>query len=176
LGTQVYRRIISELTHDLTEDEDLQRTVLDDYLNHVSKKYMEMQTPYPEARDVLTKLIQEYSMGLIANQPKEARSCLESLGFAKYLKVIVLSEEVGFTKPDPQIFRYALSKADCKPQKAMMVGDRLDNDVAPAKAIGMRTVRVKRGLMRFQKPLAEMESPDCEITTLRGLLTHCFRR
>jgi len=85
--------------------------------------------------------------------------------------VIVLSDEVGFSKPDTRIFFHALKVAGCEPEKAVMVGDRLDNDIGPAKSIGMTTVWVRRGLMTYQKPSTEMEKADYEIHTLEGLLT-----
>lgn len=39
-------------------------------------------------------------------------------------------------KPDPKLFTIACAQAGCAPEDAVMIGDRLDNDIAPAKAIG----------------------------------------
>lgn len=169
-GSGGYRTIIRELALSFTKNRDQLQTIIGSYSNHVSKKYLEMQILYPEAKDVLNELRSKYGLGLIANQPKEARPRLADLGLVEYLKVIVLSDEVGFSKPNHQIFLQALAEAECEPPRAMMVGDRLDNDVAPAKSVGMMTVRVRRGLMVHQRPLTEMEIPDYEVLTLKDLL------
>jgi len=108
---------------------------------------------------------------LIANQPRGARENLRKLGILNHFKIIALSDDVGYSKPDPRIFLYALKEARCTASKALMVGDRLDNDIAPAKSIGMTTVRIRRGLMAFQEPLNKGEKPDFDISTLRELLT-----
>ncbi len=50
-----------------------------------------------------------------------------------------------------------------------MISDRLDNDIAPAKALGMGTVWVKQGFGRLQTPLPR-ETPDCAVECLAELL------
>jgi HAD superfamily hydrolase (TIGR01549 family) len=170
-GSGGYRGIIRELALRFTKNRNQLQTVIDDYSNHVSNKYLEMQILYPEARGVLNKLSNRYALGIIANQPREARPRLADLGLVEYLKVIALSDEVGYSKPNRQIFLQALAEAECEPQRAMMVGDRLDNDVGPAKSVGMMTVRVRRGLMVYQTPITQTEIPDYQILTLKDLLS-----
>ena len=65
---------------------------------------------------------------------------------AACLSVIVISEIVHLFKPDPAIFRAGLEQARIMPAEAIFVGDRPDNDIGPAKAAGMKTVRFKRGI------------------------------
>ncbi len=55
-------------------------------------------------------------------------------------------------KPDLEIFRLALQRAGCLPEEAAMVGDRIDNDIRPAKALGMSTIRIVQGASRLQVP------------------------
>lgn len=52
----------------------------------------------------------------------------------------VLSYRVGMAKPDAAIYERALAAAGCRPEDSVMVGDSYDNDMAPALALGMRTV------------------------------------
>jgi putative hydrolase of the HAD superfamily len=54
--------------------------------------------------------------------------------------------------------------ADC-----IMVGDRLDIDIAPARALGMATIRFRTGRYRKQKPRSPAETPDAEVTDVREL-------
>jgi HAD superfamily hydrolase (TIGR01549 family) len=171
LGGGGYRSLIKELVLSFIDNTDQVQKIVEDYDAHVSKKYVEMQVLYPETESVLKQLSGRYSLGVVANQPREATQLIKNLGLAQYLKVAALSEQVGFSKPDRRIFLNALEAARCKPEKAMMAGDRLDNDVAPAKHLGMLTVRVKRGMMVSQKPLSKTEMPDYEVCSLEDLIS-----
>ena len=66
-------------------------------------------------------------------------------GIRDYFDVIIASAEAGVSKPDPEIFRLALSKAGCSSDECCMIGDRLDNDIEPAAALGMKTIWVRQG-------------------------------
>ena len=101
---------------------------------------------YPEAEECLRKLSKKYKIGIIANQIFGSEERLEKIGLLKYINLVVASAEEGVAKPDLRIFEIALSKADCKADESVMVGDRLDNDIIPANKIGMKTVWIKQGL------------------------------
>ena len=73
------------------------------------------------------------------------------------------------SKPDPVIFRLALDAADCAPADAVMIGDRLDNDIRPAKVLGFATVRVLQGPGRLQQPRDPAETPDATAADLDAL-------
>jgi putative hydrolase of the HAD superfamily len=83
--------------------------------------------------------------GLVANSwPDPARllrADVESFGLTELFDVIVFSEEVGFLKPQPEIFLHALAQLGVNPENAMFVGDRLDTDVQGAAQVGMATVQ-----------------------------------
>jgi putative hydrolase of the HAD superfamily len=101
-----------------------------------------------EVLDVLKA--KNYKLGIIANQVPGAKERLQAWGLLNYFDVIATSAELGVAKPDRMIFESALKSAGCHPQNAIMIGDRLDNDIIPAKAIGMNTVWVRRGLAIYQ--------------------------
>lgn len=82
----------------------------------------------------------DLSLGIIANQPIECRGVLESIAILNRFKVVLLSEEEGLHKPDRAIFQRALELANADASSCVMIGDRLDNDIAPALESGMRTV------------------------------------
>ena len=74
-------------------------------------------------------------------------------------------------KPDIRLFEAALLKSGCCGSESVMVDDRLDNDILPAKTLGMRTVRIRQGFGAQQKSLSHLEEPDLEITSLSELLS-----
>ena len=79
------------------------------------------------------------------------------------------SAEEGVAKPDKRIFEIALERAECKPEEAAMVGDRLDNDIVPANAIGMFTIWIKQGNWKDACPREEPEQPDMTVESLTEL-------
>ena len=110
---------------------------------------------------------------MIANQNPGTVERLQNWKLLQYFNVVVASAEAGVAKPDPAIFRMALERAGCTPAQTVMVGDRMDNDVAPAKALGMHSVRVLRGPGAFYLPRSLEEEPEYTIQNL-GELVHLF--
>jgi 5'-nucleotidase len=92
---------------------------------------------------LVERLARRYGLGLIANQGPECRAWLAALGLFDHFAVVALSEERGLFKPDPGLFRWAIERAGASPSRCVMVGDRLDNDVAPARALGLATIWVR---------------------------------
>ncbi len=111
-----------------------------------------------------------YKLGIIANQEPGAKERLFRWGLDKYLSVIASSAEMGVAKPDKEIFLRALSMADCRLENAAMVGDRLDNDIRPAKELGMKTVRIRKGLAVYMTPGCEADVPDHTVDSLDEIL------
>ena len=98
---------------------------------------------YPQAKPLLERLSGMYRLGVIANQSPGADERLKNHGLLKYFEFVLGSADVGFSKPDPRIFLLALEKAGCEPHEAVMIGDRPDYDVYPAKQLGLRTIRIR---------------------------------
>ena len=133
--------------------------------------HSEDEVPYPDAVPTLTELKQRgYKLGVIANQNYGTKQRLKNWGLLPFFEMIASSAELGMAKPDPAIFEWALKQADCSPQNAVMVGDRMDNDMAPANRLGIHTVRLKRGLGAYHEPQSGDEIPEYTISTLAELL------
>ena len=133
--------------------------------------HSEDETPYPDAGPVLAELRRRgFRLGVIANQNPGTERRLAAWGLLPYFGVIAASAELGMAKPDPAIFRWALARSGCPARNAVMVGDRLDNDVAPAKRLGMHSVRLMRGLGAFHDPRSADEQPEYTIGALTELL------
>ena len=133
----------------------------------------DLEILYPDAKEVLQKLRQTYKLGIIANQDFGTEKRLINFGIRPYIDLVIASAEEGVEKPDSCIFQLALDRADCKPEEAVMVGDRLDNDIAPANKIGMKTVWIKQGYGGLSKPHSEEEQPDHTVDSLNELI-HLF--
>jgi HAD superfamily hydrolase (TIGR01549 family) len=132
-----------------------------------------MFKPYPEVRKVLKDLSGRHSLGVIANQHRNVRKHLETTWeLAKYFKFMILSEEVGFKKPDREIFMLALDKARTEPSDAWMIGDRVDTDIGPSRTLGMKAVRILHDSeVSIIPSQTEEEVPDFQFKDLNPLLS-----
>ena len=100
---------------------------------------------HADVRPCLDTLAGRYRLGIIANQPSAVKDAMRRDGLDAYFEVWGVSDDVGLEKPDPGLFVHVLQEAGVEPSRSAMVGDRLDYDVRPAKAAGMRAVWVLRG-------------------------------
>lgn len=132
--------------------------------------HSEDEAVYPQAAECLAGLHRRYHIGIIANQNPGTADRMEQYGLFQYLDLIIASAEEGVAKPDLRIFQLALRRADCPPEKAVMIGDRLDNDIAPAKRAGLKTIWIRQGFGGMATPLTEEETPDCSVNDLYGLI------
>lgn len=96
----------------------------------------------PHVFEVLRELHGKVRLGIIANQPAECRESLRRREMLDFFEVVAISEELDLHKPDVRIFEWAIDAAKCDPTTAVMIGDRRDNDIAPARSLSMRTVLV----------------------------------
>jgi len=129
----------------------------------------EPEALYPDVRPALEALRPRYRLGLIANQQSTVREALERDGLAGFFEVWAVSEDLGVEKPDPEIFGRALELADASADRSVMVGDRLDYDVEPARAAGMRTIWVLRGEAPSEPTPEQLAIPDAAVRSLAGL-------
>lgn len=85
-------------------------------------------------------------VALLTNGPSVVqRPKVEALGLQPHFDFIGITGEMGHWKPDAQAFRHVLDRLGAVPGESVMVGDSIDFDVVPAKALGMRTVWVNPG-------------------------------
>ena len=134
--------------------------------------HSEDEVPFDDCAETLRALCDRgYQLGVIANQKPGAKNRLDAWGLGRYFSVIASSAELGVSKPDREIFLQALAIADCRPENAVMVGDRLDNDIRPAKKLCMKTIRIRKGLAIYMKPSCEAEVPDFTVDSLSEILS-----
>ncbi len=129
----------------------------------------EDEAVHPQAANCLARLHERYKIGIIANQKPGTAERMKKFGLAPYLDLIVASAEEGLEKPDLKIFTLALKRANCLPGNAIMIGDRLDNDIIPAKRMGLKTIWIRQGFGGMAAPLTEEETPDYCVNDLMEL-------
>ena len=96
---------------------------------------------YPGAREVLDDLAGAATLALVTNGLSDVqRARLARLEIAHLFATVVVSSEVGVTKPRPEIFEIAFEKLGNPPKStAVMIGDSLTSDIAGGVAFGIAT-------------------------------------
>ncbi|MFC5650274.1 HAD family hydrolase [Paenibacillus solisilvae] len=140
-----------------------------EFIRSRMKYRKDLDEPFPAARSVLEKLSQHYKIGIIANQSLGTEARLEQYGLLPFLSLICASAEAGFAKPDIRLYQKALEEAGCQPEQAIMVGDRIDNDILPAHSLGMQTLWVRQGYARNQNLSCHGDLPDQTVERLEDI-------
>ncbi|KJY29030.1 HAD family hydrolase [Streptomyces sp. NRRL S-495] len=100
---------------------------------------------YPDVRPAFAELrTVGLHLTIAGNQTVRAGRILREL-FTDDVDLIGTSDDWGASKPDPGFFRKVAEVVPAEPGEILYVGDRLDNDVLPARAAGMQTALIRRG-------------------------------
>jgi HAD superfamily hydrolase (TIGR01509 family) len=103
--------------------------------------------PLPGARELLAEIHALGMRTVIASNTywRDADSYWDDfrfLGMAQHIDAIVTSVDAGHLKPHPAVFELALRWAGSSPDRCVVIGNKEENDILPALALGMRTILV----------------------------------
>ena len=161
---------IETMTKYANNNEDAYKCAIKEFGLNKAAWYSEDEFLYPNARNILERLHKRFKLGIIANQVLGTAQRLKEFGIISCFDLITASAEEGVSKPNLEIFEIALQRAGCKPTNAIMVGDRLDNDIIPAQQIGMTTIWVRQGWGGMGNPLLIDMKPDYCIDKFEDIL------
>lgn len=125
---------------------------------------------YPHSRKTLRELKRRgYRMGIITNgQAAFTIPEIEDLNIAKFFDLVIISSDVGYSKPEHKIIQIATTQLEISPSKIAMIGDDLHGDIFTAKITGLKTVFINSDVDTDPYPV----QPDASLTNgdLRNLL------
>lgn len=116
----------------------------------------------PNTMEILSYLKEKgYKIHLITNGFLEVQNIkMQASGLDKMIDISIVSEKVGFKKPDHRIFHHAIREVGGTIENCVMIGDDLSVDIIPAKEIGMKHVYFNR------KNILHDKTVDIEISDL----------
>jgi HAD superfamily hydrolase (TIGR01509 family) len=121
---------------------------------------------YEDVIPCLEELKGRYRLGVIANQPGEVRTAMRRDGLEAFFEVWGVSDDLGVGKPDPALFELAVKAAGVVPEAGVMVGDRLDYDIRPAKRVGLKAIWMLRGEAPDDPTPEQLEETDGAVRSL----------
>lgn len=121
---------------------------------------------YPGVGMVLNLLCRCYTLALAGNASTDIKKELARFGVLRFFKHTRVSGDIGISKPDTRFFEHVLREIGVPAETAVMIGDRLDNDIIPAKMLGMRSILVKQGEYAILEPRTPKEIPNATVTEI----------
>jgi HAD superfamily hydrolase (TIGR01549 family) len=119
--------------------------------------------------DFLMKFTKNYKIGILGQYGNDFRNYLKDQNLLLYFSFTEIQDNYKITKPDPRYFEKIIKRGNCKAEESIMIGDRIDKDIIPAKMIGMKTIRIKTGIHKNQEPRTPEEMPELTINTLKEI-------
>ncbi len=117
----------------------------------------------------LREICREFKIGIAGQYGQEILAFLEQQAILDCFTYRLTQDDFPVTKPDPRYFEQITKAFGVTPQECIMIGDRIDNDIVPAKQLGMKTILIRAGLHRNQQPRIPFETPDLEMNGVVGL-------
>jgi putative hydrolase of the HAD superfamily len=92
---------------------------------------------------LLDRLKERFQIGIVSNFFGNLAVVCDEAGLSNSLHTIIDSGVVGVSKPDPAIFRLALTRLGCAPEETLSIGDSYERDMMPSMELGIGTVWLK---------------------------------
>jgi 2-haloalkanoic acid dehalogenase type II len=135
------------------------------------ERFLSVIEPFPDARPALMMIRRSgRKTAILSNGMRDQQvTKIRGLGLADLFDIDVFSEDVGSNKPDPAIYRKALTDLDLTPEESLMVGDLPHVDIKGALTSGMYACWLRRGSSAHAAPRDATEEPHFTIQRLAEL-------
>ena len=120
-------------------------------------------------KEEIESLSSDFKFAIAGQYGHEIIELLEKHSLLKYFRSHLTQDDFKITKPDPRYYEQIIAHIGVTAQECIMVGDRIDKDIIPAKQVGMKTILVRTGIHKHQKPRVPFEIPDRELPGIKGL-------
>lgn len=147
----------------------------EEYTDTITRIYMEeypkIKAEVPDAVTTVRTLAKSYKVGIVSNSFADVQyRKLNTLDLLSEMSCIILSDETGLRKPNPEIFTRAALKLEVEPSECLYVGDSYVNDIIGAANAGMLTCWFNRDNKTIENLIPQ---PDFIIRELKELIDIC---
>lgn len=143
-GKMTFEEQRSERVKDAFGDWTLSKDAVTDVVRTFDQYFKEGWKPFQDTISTLERLT-DYRKGIVTNgSVKQQNDKIDVLGIRRYFDCIIISEEVGISKPDERIFRMACDELSCSPSDCYFIGDSWEIDVKGSYKAAMKPVWFNR--------------------------------
>ncbi len=109
-------------------------------------EFITFVTPDTEAKALLQNLHGKYKLAIVSNFaiPECVIKLLQLYGLYEFFDAVLVSGAINKRKPSPEIFALALQALEVLASESVMVGDTINADIEGAKAVGAKSIYIKR--------------------------------
>lgn len=124
---------------ELLWNRDQNQPLIDELMDYYEQNYVISALLMEQAEEVIHYAKSKYKTGIITNgRNKVQYGKIDHLAIRELFDVIVVSEEAGCKKPDPQIFELTMKRLGVQPEECLFIGDHPINDVEGSYKLGIR--------------------------------------
>ncbi len=147
---------------------DLYRELLEKYLVRFQAERPKLSL-HSRMKPVIEELGRDFSLAVASQYGAEIIGAIRDGGLIDLFAYTFCQDDFVTTKPDTRFYAELLKKCNAEPSKSIMVGDRIDKDIAAPKLLGMHTILVRTGLHRIQQPRTPDDIPDIELRSIEEI-------
>lgn len=138
---------------------DLQGTLLD----HSTPPLL-----FPDTIHCLQELKERFILALVTEGKKitDINALLSQYSLNHFFRVVLHTRNTALTKIDGSAFLYVLNEVGVTPDETIVIGDVPAVDIRGAKAVGILSVRIRRGKYSVMEATSTTEQADFEVTSL----------
>ncbi len=133
----------------------------DDYFDELFETFRSKAWElFPETKGVLALLRSKgLKLGIVSNFDSRIYDVCTDLGIISCFDYFVISSEVGYAKPSPEIFSIALERSGIHPSHCIHIGDSLEHDHYGARSVGIHVLLLdKRGKYKARDDVDRIEN------------------
>jgi putative hydrolase of the HAD superfamily len=162
---------ISEALNNLGFKTNPEDTRIKTAVNVFFEDYLDSLELRPCVKKLLSKISVEYKLGLVSNftYAPVIYAGIRKLGINQFFNAVLVSEEVGWRKPNTKIFEEALRRLGATAREVVYVGDSPLEDIKGAKAVGMKTVFIPSQFYSLENLCESQQKPDIIMKDIQEL-------
>ena len=140
---------------------------LDKLFRQACRARNQLMPIFPDVHSAVRELAQHCPLVVVSNgNSSRIRSLLEHAGLSRYFAEILISGEWSYRKPDPEMMQWVMRRLGVSdPHSCVVIGDRIDTDVAGAVTAGLRSILVSRPEVGHRS-IPEGPQPDAVVESL----------
>ncbi|MFQ6126439.1 MAG: HAD family hydrolase [Candidatus Heimdallarchaeota archaeon] len=123
---------------------DLGDTLIREY--HKGEPAPNEPVVFPNVKEVIQRLSDRFILAIISNTitagSQKLRELLKMVTLDSYFTTVLASAEEGVAKPDPEIYKKALTRLGLSANEALMVGNRISRDILGGNRAGIRSILI----------------------------------